>query len=154
MPLWLKSKRRADAIRQVRSPTNAVFLLEVLGFAVFVPLMMRMRISHIERVLARLGSRRPRPDAPDVVETVRRHVQLARAIGAPFIGSDCLTRGLTLCYFLRRAGVDVALSFGMAKIQGRFTGHCWLVKDGAPFLESEDPLGLYTPVLSVPRTSA
>jgi hypothetical protein len=40
---------------------------------------------------------------------------------------------------LRRAGVDVALCFGAGPYQGQFAAHCWLERNGAPFLEPADP---------------
>jgi len=47
--------------------------------------------------------------------------------------------GVTLYYFLRRVGVDVSLVFGVAPEATGAVGHCWLVKDGEPYLESVDP---------------
>jgi hypothetical protein len=55
-----------------------------------------------------------------------------------FVEPTCLTRGLTRCYFLRRAGFDVELAFGMNGTPG-LGGHRWLVRGGQPFLESHDP---------------
>lgn len=52
----------------------------------------------------------------------------------------CLTRGITGYYILRRAGLDVALCFGVGLAVGRdVAGHCWLVLDGEPVLEAADP---------------
>jgi hypothetical protein len=31
----------------------------------------------------------------------------------------------------------------MGQIDGTFVGHCWLVKDGEPFMEHEDPRPRY-----------
>jgi hypothetical protein len=66
----------------------------------------------------------------------------------------CLTRGLTRYYFLRRAGMDIALCFGMGRRNGEFMGHCWLVKDNEPFLEAEDPRPLYTVMYRISRAGA
>lgn len=63
----------------------------------------------------------------------------------------CLTRGVTLCYFLRRAGHDVNLRFGMARLAGGFEGHCWLVKGDLPFMEEPDPRPVYAPIVTVPE---
>jgi hypothetical protein len=48
---------------------------------------------------------------------------------------------------LRRAGIDVALCFGIGSSSGRragVTGHCWLVMDGEPVLETADPREAFT----------
>jgi hypothetical protein len=84
------------------------------------------------------------------VEEIVRHFQRARALAAPVIRNNCLTRGMTLCYFLRRAGFDVSLSFGMGRIDGRFAGHCWLTESGTPFLENPDPRPLYAEFFRIP----
>jgi hypothetical protein len=74
----------------------------------------------------------------------------------PLVRRGCLTRGLTLYASLRRAGVDVQLTFGMgptgAAVDG-YDGHCWLVLDGEPYLEQRDPRQHYTPMLSFGRRS-
>jgi hypothetical protein len=66
------------------------------------------------------------------------------------VSNNCLTRGLTLCYFLRRAGLDVSLAFGMGRIGGQLGGHCWLTLGGAPFLEEPDPKLLYAEFFTIP----
>jgi hypothetical protein len=51
-----------------------------------------------------------------------------------------LTRGLTLFWFLRRAGLNVELRFGLDPSVGAAAdGHCWLTLDGEPYLEARDP---------------
>ena len=46
------------------------------------------------------------------------------------------------------------LTYGLGERDGRMEGHCWLVRDGEPFLEREDPRGLYAETYSIPRTRA
>ena len=65
--------------------------------------------------------------------------------------SRCLTRGLSLFYFLRKARLDVSLCFGIGKINGQFIGHCWLLKDGEPFLEAQDPRTVFTAIYAMPQ---
>jgi hypothetical protein len=47
--------------------------------------------------------------------------------------------------------MDVALCFGMGRLDKEFIGHCWLVRDGEPFLEAEDPRPRYTEMYRVSR---
>jgi len=67
----------------------------------------------------------------------------------------CLTRGITLYFFLCRAGLDVDLHFGVGEVKGAIEGHCWLEMDGEPFLEATDPRPLFSSVYCVrPQTPA
>jgi hypothetical protein len=34
---------------------------------------------------------------------------------------------------------------------GEYVGHCWLVKDGEPFLERTDPRPVFAEIVSIPR---
>jgi len=49
--------------------------------------------------------------------------------------------------------MDVSLCFGMGKIDGEFVGHCWLVKDGVPFLELRDPRPWYSEMYRLPGSA-
>jgi hypothetical protein len=82
---------------------------------------------------------------------VRAALERAIHAGWPAVRPGCLTRGVTLYVFLRRAGMDVALSFGMGKPGKEFAGHCWLVMDGEPILERRDPRPVFTEMYRIPR---
>ncbi|HXT37159.1 MAG TPA: lasso peptide biosynthesis B2 protein [Chloroflexota bacterium] len=144
------ASRRA-VLDQVKSPRDAVLVARILTVAAAVPLLMRLPLP---RVSALLEPRRipPHPVPTQEDRTVRLVLALLSA-GRPLVRRGCLTRGVTLYYFLRRAGVDVSLCFGMGtsteKVDG-FDGHCWLVKQGEPYLESRDPRSLYTAMYSFP----
>ena len=73
--------------------------------------------------------------------------------GRPVVRPGCLTRGVTRYYFFRRDGMDVSLSFGMGRVKGEFVGHCWLVKDGMPFMETQDPRPLYAEMYRISGTA-
>jgi hypothetical protein len=83
---------------------------------------------------------------PDRIQKIAEYVGYAQRLGRPLVRPGCLTRELTLYYFLRRAGLDVELCFGMGYVSNEFAGHCWLVKDGEPFMEAKDPRSLFTEV--------
>ena len=72
--------------------------------------------------------------------------------GGPLVRSGCLTRGVTGYYGLRRAGVDVALCFGMGVVQGVMEGHCWLELLGHPVLEPDDPRAVFAEVARLSRS--
>jgi len=73
--------------------------------------------------------------------------------GRPLVRPGCLTRGLTRYYFFRRDGMDVSLCFGMGQVKEEFAGHCWLVKDGVPFMETRDPRPLYAEMYRISATA-
>jgi hypothetical protein len=73
--------------------------------------------------------------------------------GRPLVRPGCLTRGVTRYYFFRRDGMDVSLCFGMSQVKEEFVGHCWLVKDGVPFMETRDPRPLYVEMYRISGTA-
>lgn len=119
-----------------------MFPARVVLFGLAVPFLLRGGPERMARLLE--------PSTP--VQTVDHAaaVALARRIdrwlraGWPLIRRGCLTRGLTRYRFLRQAGFDVSLCFGIGEVDGRFDGHCWLVQNGQPFLEKRDPRPIYT----------
>lgn len=80
------------------------------------------------------------------VQEIIRCVGAVLRLAAPILRPTCLTRGLTLYHFLRRAGFDVALCFGAGYPNGEFAAHCWLVHAGQPYMEPWDPLPWFTEV--------
>jgi hypothetical protein len=119
-----------------------VFLFfQVMCFAAVVPFLLRLKIWRLQ---ALLEPRAARPADRDRSEQITEYVEKAIREGRPLVRPGCLTRGVTRYYFFRRDGVDVSLCFGMGEIDGEFAGHCWLVKDGVPFLETRDPRPLYS----------
>ena len=123
-----------------RSPeAGALFPLRVLVFAVLAPLQLRWRkLPDLPAWLEPRGPLPPPPAPEEVAALVRRIDRLIRS-GRPLVRSGCLTRGLTLYRFLRRAGADVSLRFGAGSMDGGFAAHCWLVYQGEPLMEKKDP---------------
>jgi len=115
--------------------------------AVAAPLLARLDLQRLQRCLEPSPrSSRPRSaDAGQVIEVVARRVDQLIRWGRPLVRPGCLTRGITGYYILRRAGLDVALCFGMGPVRGPdVSGHCWLVLDGEPVLEAADPRPAFT----------
>jgi hypothetical protein len=114
-----------------------------------VPALVRLKLSRLERVLEPR-----RPLSPPNEHTVRRTIELVESVlllGRPLLRPSCLTRGVTLHYFLRRAGVDVRLCFGIGHPDGKeIAGHCWLEVDRRPFLERCDPRPVFVETYRIP----
>ncbi len=135
-------------LRRLRNPRNALLFVRISIFAAFVPLLTRLPPLRLHDLLAPRG----RGDTLDLdsAQRIVTYVDLVLALGRPIIRPSCITRGLTLYYFLRRAGTDVALCFGVANLQGKVTGHCWLVRNGEPFLEPQDPRAQFAEMYRFP----
>ena len=126
-----------------RSFPEGLLLLQIYLFVITVPVLLRLKLTRLAGLLE--PRRMPPPDearANAVIAATERVL----GSGRPLVRPGCLTRGLTLFYFLRRAGVDVALLFGVGEGDGKPAGHCWIVKGGEPFLESRDPRPHFTEV--------
>jgi hypothetical protein len=133
-----------------RSIPDVFLFFQVLLFAAAVPFLLRLNLSRLETLLeprARSSVDRNR------VEQITEYVEKAIRAGRPLVRPGCLTRGVTRYYFFRRDGLDVSLCFGMGQINGEFVGHCWLVRDGAPFMEKRDPRPLYTEMCRISGTA-
>ena len=142
------SSRRSPAITGGQPDSRrAVPLLGVMAVAVVAPFLARLDPQRLQRCLepSPRSSRSPSADPGQVVEVLGRRVNQVIRWGRPLVRPGCLTRGITGYYILRRAGLDVALCFGIGPVRGPgVTGHCWLVLDGEPVLETVDPRPAFT----------
>lgn len=131
-------RSRVGGLRQLRSASDVLLFAYLTLFAATVPLLMRLPLPRLAALLTR--SPRRAPPATAEVERLERMIALAPQVGRPLVRAGCLTRGLTLFWFLRRAGLDVELRFGLEVAKHEATdGHCWLTLDDEPFLERVDP---------------
>jgi Transglutaminase-like superfamily len=135
----------------VKGPRDVLLILRILAVAMAVPVLMR---SPLPRVGALLEPRHvPLRSTPAQESRIVQFVLAVLRAGRPLVRKGCLTRGITLYYFLRRAGADVSLCFGLgagSEHADGFDGHCWLVRNGQPYLEARDPRPLYTPMYAFP----
>jgi hypothetical protein len=142
---------RLRVIKEVRHPAELFLFLRMLLFAFSVPFLLRLKLSTLQNLLEP-----PKPAPEPEPLTVRRISTSADRVirfAQPLFRSICLTRGTTLYYFLRRAGLNVTLCFGIGNIKGNFIGHCWLVRDGVPYLEAVDPRSYYKVMYSIPHSA-
>jgi len=130
--------RKLRALGELRGAREVALFAHVCAFAAAVPLLMRLPLPRVSAIVTR-PPRDPAPSAEEI-ERLERLIALAPRVGHPLIRRGCLTRGVTLFWFLRRAGLDVELRFGLDPGRdGPTDGHCWLALDGEPFLERIDP---------------
>jgi hypothetical protein len=123
-----------------RSISDIFLFFQVLLFAAAVPFLLRLKLSRVQTLLE---PRIPSSADRERIEQISEYVEMAIHAGRPLVRPGCLTRGVTRYYFFRRNGQDVSLCFGVGQVKEEFVGHCWLVKDGVPFMELRDPRPLY-----------
>ena len=105
----------------------------ILLFAIFVPWLMRFPLPKVSRML-RIPYLPPQPDEQQV-QRILHCTDAVLALGRPLVQPRCLTRGVTLYYFLRKAGLPVELHFGVQQRSATLYAHCWLMLDDQPFAE-------------------
>jgi len=155
MRSWSRAIRsRAALVRAARARGDLRLFLHSFCFALSLRALQRLPLPRLEALLE--PSAAPARARPADRERIAASVLAMLEAGRPLVRSGCLTRGLTLYYFLRRAGEDVALCFGMGRADGGdgFDGHCWVTLDGEPYLERRDPRPLYVEMYSFGRRRA
>lgn len=125
-----------------------LLLLRVLLFAAAVPALLRLKLARLQWLLGRVPMGR-RAD-PDQIRAILRCTTTVLRRGRPLIRRGCLTRGVTLYYFLRRVGLEVDLRFGAGYLDGAFAAHCWLEWAGEPFQETADPRKVFAEMYRLP----
>lgn len=120
--------------------------VRVLAFAAAAPLL--LRVVPLERLGPWLEPDTAQAASPAGPDDLVRRVDRLIKLGWPVVRRGCLVRGLTLYRFLREAGFEVSLCFGMGRppeegADADFTGHCWIELDGRPLAEKRDPRPIY-----------
>ncbi len=142
-----KIARRLAILPRFRSLSDVLLFSHIVLFAATVP---QLHLP-LPRLMALLRPRTAPPVfRPARIQHITDYVDTAIQAGSPLIENRCYIRGLTLYYFLSRAGLDVELCFGVGSQDAGHPRHCWLVRDGKPYLEAEDPQAIYTPIYYFP----
>lgn len=147
---WLTPVRdRAYALTLLDGRRDWLTLMRVCVVAAIVPVLVRLPLPRLAAVVTRPPRRRT-PSAAEI-ERLERVIGLAPRIARPLVRSGCLTRGLTLFWLLRRAGLDVELRFGVDPGTDQpADGHCWLALEGRPYLEPRDPRDRFAELYRLP----
>ncbi len=142
----LPVRRRLAALRSVRRG-ELLLLIKIAALAAAVPLLTRLSPTRLDRLLE---PRRRAQSRPERWDAIPRLVDAAIAALHPVIRPGCLTRGITSYAMLRRTGLDVSLVFGVGPESSRQDGHCWLSRNGDPWLERGDPREKFVAMTSFP----
>ena len=144
-----KASRRINVLKKLPKPDYGFLYFRIFCFVLATPLLLQLRLPQLRTLLE---SKKPQTYV-DIgrIEYILNSIDTILQIGWPVIQKQCYPRGLTLYYFLNRAGLNVGLNFGAEKINDSLSGHCWLVKDGEPFSELEDPRTHYKEIYHFPE---
>jgi len=127
---------------------NSLLFARVFCFAALVPVLLRFNLKRLEKIVE---PRRKHPRDPAILaDKVMACLTLSYNWSHGLVKRGCLTKGVTLYRFLRRAGLDVQLCFGAGRPDSQFAGHCWLVLDNKPYLEKQDPRPVFKEVFRIP----
>lgn len=132
-----------------RYSSDRLLALRVVMFAAAVPFLMRLPLSRLAWLITPPRNAHPEPSVPEaqlLVLAIDGWLGRSR----PFVRPGCVTRGMTLYRFLRRAGAPVSLRFGVGLVNGRIEGHCWIVHRGEPLCERRDPRDVFTETWAIP----
>ena len=158
--------RRVRRLAELDAADMGLFI-RVVSVGATVPLFLRLPLTRQAALLApgtdgrreeRAGRGRRRLDAdrPEDVARLTRCVELAQDVARPLVRSGCLTRGIVLYWFLGRGDEDIQLYFGLGRPGDRvdYSGHCWLTRQGQPYLESVDPRTSFSVIYQIPSIPA
>ena len=146
-----RGERRRALADVLRRPADALLFVRVATVAALVPAAMRLPLPTTTALIRPRKPRKP-PGAsppPGYADRIAAFVDAARIAGYPIVRQGCLTRAVTLYWFLARAGLPVELRFGIAR-DASPDGHAWLALDGVPFLEKADPEPKFTVTYRIP----
>jgi len=145
---------RSNLLRQIPRG-QALLVFKLAAFSLLVPLIMKLPLSRSERYLVPVSPPAPTPHAVsnENIANFLHCTSLALKLGRPFTQNRCLTRCITLFYFLSRQGLDLSVVFGAGTLDGKFAAHCWLEKDGTVVGEQENPYLVYLATYSIPSST-
>src|SRR3954447_169713 len=92
---------------------DALLPVHVLLFAALLPLILRFRKLPDLPAWVEPAGEPPRPLSRDELAALVQRLDALLVSGRPAVRTGCMIRGLTLYRFLRRAGADVSLHFGV-----------------------------------------
>jgi hypothetical protein len=147
-----KLAERLALLAQFRRLPEFGLLVRVVTVAMTVPLLLRLPLPRLAAVLSVVTGKGNITAGPsdEEVNRIVACVEAAQRAAHPLVRSGCLTRGLTLYWLLRRAGATVELCFGVGRVGHEFAAHCWLVRDGRPYLEPAESPACFEAIYRIP----
>ena len=125
-------------------------LSDVIMIGRIVLMVLRIELLQKRISVRRLVSSFDAPANPSKpVDIGRIHWMTRGILRRMFAGRYCMKRSLVLFHFLRKAGRDAEIVFGVAKAGEKLEGHAWVTVNGQPFAE-EGPVDRYAVTYKYP----
>jgi hypothetical protein len=136
---------------RARPASDLVIGTRAVAVAVAAPLLARLDLPRLQRVLEPRRVADPGVDARATATRVVAVVDRVNARAGRAVRPGCLVRGISRYAALRRAGVDVALCFGMGRPRDELEGHCWLTLGTDVVFEHDGDRPHFTEVVRMSR---
>lgn len=135
-------------IDNVKSGRDAVLLFRIAALITFLPLLLQLSLPRLLGLLTPAG--RKQDHQPGQEGKIIRYTNYLLGRNTWMFKATCLKRCLVLYRFLREAGLEVGINFGVVPDLRDLKGHCWLTLDGKTFNETRNPDELYQLTYSYP----
>ena len=122
----------------VRDPRSLLMTARMTAWILLISIVARLvSLSTMFRLAETRRRWSPRAILPP--EEIARRIDRVFHSGLVTDGS-CWKRAAVLRRYLQLNGIETEVAFGVKKPgDGKVAGHAWLEREGAPFLESEEP---------------
>jgi hypothetical protein len=139
-------RRLRLARRHIASPSDAVLLARMAGWAAALPLLKYVvPLQRLVRLLAAADGDGERAPARE-----QKVADLARVLyrsPAAVVRDNCLERSLVAYRYLSRANANPELVVAMATEGSALLGHVWVTIDGEPLYDSPEKLAEFVPMV-------
>jgi hypothetical protein len=133
------------ARKHVASPTDALLLVRMAGWAAMLPAL--KYILPLQRLVRLAASGGEGARAPGREEKVTDLARVLYRSPAAVVRDNCLERSLVTYRYLSRANAKPELVVAMGKDGGNLLGHVWVTVDGKPLYDSPEKLAEFVPMV-------
>jgi Transglutaminase-like superfamily len=138
-------RRLQLARRHIASPSDAVLLARMAGWAAALPLLKYvMPLQRLVRLLAAGGDGERAPAREQKVADLARVLYRSPAA---VVRDNCLERSLVAYRYLSRANANPELVVAMTGEGSALLGHVWVTIDGEPLYDSPEQLAEFVPMV-------
>ena len=130
--------------------TGIVIFTEVFLLASLLPILLRLfSLPSIMRYLT--PAKTEDNEVPWKIDLIVKAVNKILGAGFFIYHPTCLKKSLILYHFLKKAGMNVVIHFGVRKRDGALDGHSWITKKGKRIYDNLDTVDDFSITYSYPQ---